>query len=198
MKAFLPRIIMVCSILTFVSCNSKPDKDNRVRVLCIRDSNVIYYKIKNCSDSIIYVPSVYNAVCRIDSDTLHFETKNKPSYSVNTFFKYKNILPFTVYSTKQIPDEPYDEIIRLEEPANCYNAFVVRPFILIYPDSTITDSIHFYVPREPSTAQFVFYKLTLKDWLNQINKRYYLEEDFMLFDSLNANYSTCEIINTYH
>jgi hypothetical protein len=161
---------------------------------CVRDNDTIHLKITNNTDDTLYIPPTYLGTYNSNSDTIFLEMVDKPRFNKNNFYLYKKLFPFEVYLTSQIAGENPDSIITVTSQTYYFNQFNVRPFAVILPHSSHITTTSFYVPQGSDIAHAVYYK---KPFFSENKEKpgSHLLDDWIKFDSVNAKYLTCEIIN---
>jgi len=190
--------LLVCILIC--SCNSVVQKNKiiqkKVSLICLRESDTVYVKITNSTDSIIYIPEKYNVDFTNNDDTLHFETVNKPKYGTTYYYKYKSIFPFEFYSTRKISGYKADTIEQYSKQVFFFNQFRVQPILPISPGSSYIVKLEFDVPKYSNIIQAVYYK---KPFLNKerLTKFDYTITDFLKFDSINAIHVNSPILIRY-
>lgn len=183
--------------MTF-SCKLKNQQNtvSRVSFICLKENDTLDIKITNHTGQIIHIPKAYDGCYTVNSDTLHLETIDKVEYSTDFYYLYKNIFPFEFYTTKRIIENVPDSVVKHVKQTYYYNQFRVQPILPLLPDSSYTMRLQFNVPKYANTIKAVYY---FKPFLNKehLEKVDYFLDDFLKFDSLNANYIIAPIFVRY-
>ncbi|SEO38109.1 MULTISPECIES: hypothetical protein [unclassified Mucilaginibacter] len=189
--------LVLCTFMA--SCNfatpKKEVRQRRVSLFCLKENDTVYVKITNNTDSTIYIPGKYMPDFTNNDDTLHFETINKFKYGVTRYYRYKHVLAFEFYTTREINGIKADSVEEYKSQVTFFNQFRVLPMRDIKPGSSFIERLEFDVPRYVTVGQAVYYKSPFFQ-KNQINSQY-LYKDFLLFDSLRANYVNAPVLNRY-
>jgi hypothetical protein len=149
------------------------------------DNDTIHVKIINNTDSMIYVPKMYNADFTANDDTLHFGTINKPQYAKSYYYKYSTVFPFEFYTAKKINGLIPDTTVKIQEQYAYYNQFGIQPIVGVKPGSFYIEKIVFSVPKYTNTVQAIYYHKPFFD-KNRIDTNNYTFDDVLRFDSVNA------------
>jgi hypothetical protein len=192
---FLGFVFCVFTCSCDFASRKKEFKQGRVSLFCLKDNDTVYVKIVNDTDSSIYVPQEYAPDFTNNDDTLHFETVNKFKYGVTRYYRYKNVLPFEFYTAREIKGIKADSIEEYKSQVTFFNQFRVQPMHDIKPGSSYTEKLEFNVSKYLNMLQAVYYKTPFLQ-KNQINAQYSYH-DFLVFDSLRANYVNAPILVRY-
>ncbi|HMJ48089.1 MAG TPA: hypothetical protein VK498_12220 [Ferruginibacter sp.] len=187
--------IVVCLIY---SCKTKnqQNKASIVSLVCLKENDTLNIRITNHTGKTIHIPKEYDACYTLNSDTLHLETIGKVEFNTDYYYLYKNIFPFEFYTTKKIADHVPDSIEKHVKQTFFYNQFRVQAILPLLPDSSYIIRLQFNVPKYANTVKAVYYYNTFLD-KSRLDKVDYFLEDFVKFDSLNANYIIAPIFVRY-
>ncbi len=89
-----------------------------------------------------------------------------------------------------------DKTVKDQQQYTYFNQFRVGPFLPIKPDSSYFAKLVFNVPKHTNIMQAVYYKkpFVTRERLDKVDYSY---EDFLKFDSINANYVNTQILVRY-
>lgn len=181
------------------SCKTKAyeSKAATVSIISLRENDTLNIKITNHTAKTIFIPKEYHGCYTVNSDTLYLETTDKDEYGVEYYYEYKNIFPFKFYTTKKIEGYEPDSVEKHMSQTAFYNQFKVQPLIALSKDSSYTVKLQFEIPKHVNIIKSVYYYTAFlsKEQLDRVD---YLREDFIKFDSLNANYVVAPIFTRYH
>lgn len=189
--------VLVIVIYVLTSCTEMKKETEIVSVVCIRDSNSLLIKIANPTKDTIFIPSEYTGIYNSEGDSVFLEVIDKPKYSTDYYYRYRNIFPYSIYTTSKIEGVSFDTVIKIVHQTYFFNQFRVRPFLAIAPESFFIDSVFFDVPKRAGVAKVVYYKKSFANFLGRDSLTYLLE-DFVRFDSLNANCIYSKIYNRFY
>jgi hypothetical protein len=182
------------------SCNLEADKNKgfhkKVSMICLKDNDTIYVKVINGSDSAIFIPQQYTPNFSDNDDTLHFETVDKPKYSISYYYKYKSIFPFEFYTARRINGYKPDTIERYKKQYIFFNQFRVGPMISIKPGSSYIEKLEFNVPKYVNVLQAIYYPKPFSS-KNRLNRFDYSYGDFSRFDSISGFHVNTPILIRY-
>ena len=186
--------MFICSC-DFANPKKQTKKQNNVSLFCLKDNDTVYVKIINNADSSIYIPQKYTPDYTNNDDTIHFETVNKFKYGVTRYYRYKNVLAFEFYTTREIKGIKPDSVEEYKSQVTFFNQFRVQTMHEIKPGSAYIEKLEFYVPKDVNVLQAVYYK---RPFLrkNQINAQYSFS-DFVAFDSTYGNHIHTPILIRY-
>ena len=179
--------------LLFCSC-FKGKESPKVIFNCIGFSDTtLYVKVKNNSESDIYIPSQYFGNYIAGNDSLYLDGYINPEYDTTWYYKYNDVLPFPIYLNHEIKEQRPDSVFSLIDVVH-YNQFRIQPFINVKKDSIYLAKVNFNIPCNSQVAKVVYYK---KDFLKDESSKNgdYLFEDFEVFES---KYATKEVCHIYH
>lgn len=190
-------VFFVASCLIY-SCKTKTHQNEvaTVSIVCLKENDTLDIKIINHTGKTIFIPKQYHGCYTINSDTLYLETTDKDEYGVDYYYEYKNIFPFDFFTTKRIPGYIPDSVEKHISQTAFYNQFRVQPILPLLPDSSYTIRLQFNIPKHVYVAKAVYYYIPFlnKEQLDRVD---YLREDFLKFDSINANHVTAPIFVRY-
>jgi hypothetical protein len=120
---------------------------------------------------------------------------SNPKYDTTWYYKYNDLLPFSIYLNRKILELAPDSTFSLIDVVH-YNQFRVQPFINVKKDSIYLSKVRFNVPCNGQVAKVVYYK---KDFFkDEISKNGdYLLEDFKLFERNHAKKEVCPIYHAF-
>lgn len=184
-------IVVVCS------CISHQNEKGELSIVCLRESDTLYLRIKNSSKDTIYIPEEYTGTYNVDVDTTFLETLDKVKYSTNYYYRYRNVFPFDFYSSKVLEGFKYDSVVQIVDQTYFFNQFMKPSLIPLYPDSAYFKRVVFHIPQNSNFIKAVYYRKTFNYSLQRDSvDRLFLK--FLEFDSLYSKYAIAPLINRYH
>lgn len=199
MKSNYHRLIFISAIYLIASCKATFKRENqneKVSIVCLKDSDTLYVKITNHTGKTIHIPKEYDGCYTLNNDTLYLETNPKIEFSTDYYYRYNDVFPFEFFTTRQIPDQKPDSTEKHVKQVFFYNQFRLQPIIKVSQDSSYIVTLHFDVPKYATIVKAVYYNEPFLD-KDRIDRFDYSLKDFQKFDSLNAKYTIAPIFVRY-
>jgi hypothetical protein len=168
-----------------------------ISTLCLRDSTALRVRILNRSNDTIYVPVQFIGTFRIGSDTVYLESKDSPRFGANTFYRYKESMPFEFYSSQVIENEPIDSIVRIFSQTNYHNQFGIGSFAAVPPNTYHHQDVKFDIPKRSSLVSMVYYHDDFNSLMKRKDSSYSLT-DFEAFEKRSSYHAISKIIDIYY
>jgi hypothetical protein len=167
-----------------------------VSIVCLKENDTLNIKITNHTGKTIYIPKEYEGCYTVNSDTLYLETTGKTEFGTDYYYRYKDIFSFEFFTTKKIAGHVPDSVEKHVNQVYFFNQFRLQPILPLSIDSSYTMKLQFNVPKYANTIRAVYY---YKPFLNKerLEKFDYFLDDFLKFDSLNANHVVAPIYIRY-